>query len=50
MELAGRFGLPIHTFRPTPPAPIPGIDAEARGQAEAIARGIEACLAAPGTA
>jgi len=25
----------------------PGIDAEARGQAEAIARGIEACLSAP---
>jgi acetyl-CoA carboxylase carboxyl transferase subunit alpha len=26
---------------------FPGIDAEARGQAEAIARSIEACLAAP---
>ena len=27
-----------------PPAPIPGIDAEERGQAEAIARSTEACL------
>jgi acetyl-CoA carboxylase carboxyl transferase subunit alpha len=46
MELAGRFGLPILTFVDTPGA-YPGIDAEARGQAEAIARSIEACLAAP---
>jgi acetyl-CoA carboxylase carboxyl transferase subunit alpha len=46
MELAGRFGLPILTFVDTPGA-YPGIEAEARGQAEAIARGIEACLAAP---
>jgi acetyl-CoA carboxylase carboxyl transferase subunit alpha len=46
MELAGRFGLPILTFVDTSGA-FPGIDAEARGQAEAIARGIEACLAAP---
>jgi acetyl-CoA carboxylase carboxyl transferase subunit alpha len=46
MELAGRFGLPILTFVDTKGA-YPGIDAEARGQAEAIARGIEACLAAP---
>ena len=29
----------------TPPAPIPGIGAEERGQAEAIARSTEACLA-----
>ena len=44
MELAGRFNLPILTFVDTNGA-YPGIDAEARGQAEAIARGIEACLA-----
>lgn len=46
IELAGRFGLPVLTFVDTPGA-YPGIDAEARGQAEAIARAIEACLAAP---
>jgi acetyl-CoA carboxylase carboxyl transferase subunit alpha len=46
IELAGRFGLPVLTFVDTPGA-FPGIDAEARGQAEAIARSIEACLAAP---
>jgi len=46
MELAGRFGLPILTFVDTPGA-YPGVDAEARGQSEAIARPIEACLAAP---
>jgi len=46
MELAGRFGLPILTFVDTKGA-YPGVDAEARGQAEAIARGIEACLNAP---
>jgi acetyl-CoA carboxylase carboxyl transferase subunit alpha len=46
MELAGRFGLPILTFVDTAGA-FPGIDAEARGQAEAIARSIEAGLEAP---
>lgn len=46
IELAGRFHLPILTFVDTKGA-YPGIDAEARGQAEAIARGIEACLNAP---
>jgi acetyl-CoA carboxylase carboxyl transferase subunit alpha len=46
MELAGRFNLPILTFIDTSGA-FPGIDAEARGQAEAIARSIEACLDAP---
>ncbi len=46
IELAGRFGLPVLTFVDTPGA-FPGIDAEARGQAEAIARSIEACLDAP---
>jgi acetyl-CoA carboxylase carboxyl transferase subunit alpha len=39
MELANRFKLPILTFIDTPGA-YPGIDAEARGQAEAIARNI----------
>lgn len=46
VELAGRFGLPLLTFVDTAGA-FPGIDAEARGQAEAIARSIEACLDAP---
>jgi acetyl-CoA carboxylase carboxyl transferase subunit alpha len=46
MELAGRFNLPILTFVDTSGA-FPGIEAEARGQAEAIARGIDACLSAP---
>jgi acetyl-CoA carboxylase carboxyl transferase subunit alpha len=46
IDLAGRFGLPILSFVDTSGA-YPGIDAEARGQAEAIARGIDACLAAP---
>ncbi|EFH13056.1 acetyl-CoA carboxylase carboxyltransferase subunit alpha [Pseudoroseomonas cervicalis] len=46
MELAGRFGLPILSFVDTSGA-FPGIEAEARGQAEAIARSIEACLDAP---
>ncbi|MEA2738333.1 MAG: acetyl-CoA carboxylase carboxyl transferase subunit alpha [Acetobacteraceae bacterium] len=46
IELAGRFGLPVLTFVDTSGA-YPGVDAEARGQAEAIARSIEACLEAP---
>jgi acetyl-CoA carboxylase carboxyl transferase subunit alpha len=46
IELAGRFGLPVLTFVDTSGA-FPGIEAEARGQAEAIARAIEACLEAP---
>jgi acetyl-CoA carboxylase carboxyl transferase subunit alpha len=46
IELAGRFKLPVLTFIDTAGA-FPGIDAEARGQAEAIARSIEACLEAP---
>ncbi len=45
IELACSFRLPIITFVDTAGA-FPGIDAEARGQAEAIARSIEACLAA----
>lgn len=39
MELADRFGIPIVTLVDTPGA-YPGIDAEARGQAEAIARNV----------
>ncbi|HWX50299.1 MAG TPA: acetyl-CoA carboxylase carboxyltransferase subunit alpha [Roseomonas sp.] len=46
IELAGRFGLPILSFVDTAGA-FPGVEAEARGQAEAIARSIEACLDAP---
>jgi len=46
IELAGRFALPILTFVDTAGA-FPGVDAEARGQAEAIARAIEACLDVP---
>ncbi len=46
MELAGRFGMPILSFVDTSGA-FPGIEAEARGQAEAIARSIEAGLSAP---
>ena len=43
MRLADHFGLPVLTFVDTAGA-YPGIDAEARGQAEAIARAIETCL------
>jgi len=43
MRLAERFGLPVITLIDTAGA-YPGIDAEARGQAEAIARAIETCL------
>jgi acetyl-CoA carboxylase carboxyl transferase subunit alpha len=46
IELAGRFKLPVLTFIDTAGA-FPGVEAEARGQAEAIARSIEACLEAP---
>ena len=46
IELAGRFRLPLLTFVDTAGA-FPGIDAESRGQAEAIARCIEACIEAP---
>jgi acetyl-CoA carboxylase carboxyl transferase subunit alpha len=44
MELADRFGLPVLSFIDTAGA-YPGIGAEERGQAEAIARSTEACLA-----
>src|SRR5436190_23670040 len=43
MRLAERFHLPVLTFVDTNGA-FPGIDAEARGQAEAIARAIETSL------
>lgn len=43
MRLADRFGLAVVTFVDTPGA-YPGTGAEERGQAEAIARSIEACL------
>src|SRR5690606_27111749 len=39
MQMAERFGLPILTFIDTPGA-YPGVDAEARGQSEAIARNL----------
>jgi acetyl-CoA carboxylase carboxyl transferase subunit alpha len=44
MELADRAGLPVVTLVDTSGA-FPGVQAEERGQAEAIARGTEACLA-----
>src|ERR1700722_12657441 len=43
MRLAEHFELPLLTFVDTAGA-YPGIDAEARGQSEAIARAIETCL------
>lgn len=43
MHLAQRFGLPVLSFVDTAGA-YPGVEAEERGQAEAIARSIEACL------
>ena len=45
ITLANRFGLPVLTFVDTAGA-YPGVDAEERGQAEAIARTIEVCLGA----
>src|SRR4051794_1768328 len=44
MELADRFGLPVVTLVDTAGA-FPGVQAEERGQAEAIARSTEECLA-----
>ncbi len=44
MELASRFGIPVVTLVDTSGA-FPGVEAEERGQAEAIARSTEACLA-----
>jgi acetyl-CoA carboxylase carboxyl transferase subunit alpha len=44
MDLADRFSLPVVTLVDTPGA-FPGVQAEERGQAEAIARSTEKCLA-----
>lgn len=44
MGMAGKFGLPVVTLVDTSGA-FPGVEAEERGQAEAIARSTEACLA-----
>jgi len=44
MEMADRFGIPVLALVDTAGA-YPGIDAEERGQGEAIARSTEACLA-----
>jgi acetyl-CoA carboxylase carboxyl transferase subunit alpha len=44
MQMADRFGIPVISLVDTPGA-YPGIGAEERGQAEAIARSTEACLA-----
>ena len=46
MELAAKFGRPIFTFIDTQGA-YPGIDAEERGQAEAIARNLRAMARLP---
>ena len=43
MQLADQFGLPVVSLVDTPGA-FPGVEAEERGQAEAIARSTEACL------
>jgi len=43
MQLADRFGLPVISLIDTAGA-FPGVDAEERGQAEAIARSTDACL------
>ncbi len=43
MKLADKFNLPVITFVDTAGA-FPGIDAEERGQAEAIAKGTQTCL------
>ena len=45
IEMASRFNVPVITLVDTAGA-FPGLDAEERGQAEAIARATEACLAA----
>jgi acetyl-CoA carboxylase carboxyl transferase subunit alpha len=44
MQLANQFGLSVITLVDTPGA-FPGVQAEERGQAEAIARATQACLA-----
>jgi acetyl-CoA carboxylase carboxyl transferase subunit alpha len=44
MRLADQFGIPVVSLVDTPGA-FPGVQAEERGQAEAIARSTEECLA-----
>lgn len=44
MKMADKFGMPVVTFVDTAGA-YPGVGAEERGQAEAIARSIDCCLA-----
>ncbi len=46
MQLAGKFGRPIVTFVDTPGA-YPGVDAEKRGQSEAIARNLREMVRIP---
>ena len=46
MHVAAKFGRPIFTFVDTPGA-YPGLDAEERGQAEAIARNLRAMARLP---
>ena len=43
MELAEKFNIPVISFIDTPGA-YPGVGAEERGQAEAIAKSIECCM------
>ena len=43
MQLADKFNIPIVSFIDTPGA-YPGVGAEERGQAEAIAKSIECCM------
>ena len=43
MKLADKFNIPIISFIDTPGA-YPGVGAEERGQAEAIAKSIECCM------
>ena len=43
MKLAEKFNIPVISFIDTPGA-YPGVGAEERGQAEAIARSIETCM------
>ena len=43
MKLANKFNIPVISFIDTPGA-YPGIGAEQRGQAEAIASSIECCM------
>ena len=43
MNLANKFGIPVISFIDTPGA-YPGVGAEERGQAEAIAKSIECCM------